>query len=589
MRRGYTSADVRAAERPLLESGLGETLMARAAYALAQVCLRELREHAGGAYGRRAVVLAGPGNNGGDARIAARHLARAGVGVEIVDALALDEAHAPALGRRLADADLVVDGVFGTGARPGLPAALASAVGHWRQALGRREPGRNTHAADGLAGHRRGPERTDRRRGLRPGAQRVVAVDIPSGVDGTTGATRSDAADAAAASRGRHAEADGRVAHGDRTAATRTHPDTSPPEVTGLPEYIAADVTVTFAGEKAGLLLPPGRAAAGRVEVADIGVEIDAAPDVLSLEPADLAGVWPTPAQTAHKYSRGVLGLLAGSADYPGAAILTATAALSTGTGMLRVLTAEPARTAVLQACPEAVPGEGRVQAWALGPGAPDPARMRAIMDRLGADAAGGGAHDESSRAGSRVPPAVLDAAALDLVDGPLAFPAVLTPHAGELSRLLGRLGEATAREEIEAASARYARRAAELTAAVVLLKGAVTLVAVPSGPVYAQSAGTPWLATAGSGDVLTGVIGAALAAAFPDGASHADLPRMAELAAAAAELHGRAAWHHHPSGGKPRQGPESGHDLGRWQQGPVRALDLARALGPTLTRALGS
>ncbi|GAB3042754.1 bifunctional ADP-dependent NAD(P)H-hydrate dehydratase/NAD(P)H-hydrate epimerase [Sediminivirga luteola] len=558
MRRGYTAADVRAAERPLLDRGLGETLMARAAYALAQVCLRELREHAGGAYGRRAVVLAGPGNNGGDARIAAGHLARAGVGVELVDALALDAADAPALGRRLADAELVVDGVFGTGARPGLPAALASAVAHWREARGQREPGRNTPAADVPAGHRRGPEGTARRRGPRPGTQRVIAVDIPSGVDGTDGTTRSDAAD-------------------------------------GLPEYIAADVTVTFAEEKAGLLLPPGRVAAGRVEVADIGVEIDTAPDVLSLEPADLAGVWPTPAQTAHKYSRGVLGLLAGSAEYPGAAILTATAALSTGVGMLRVLTAEPARTAVLQACPETVPGEGRVQAWALGPGAPEPERMQAIMHQIAADAAGSTAQDGSARPGSRVPPAVLDAAALDLLDGPLAFPAVLTPHAGELSRLLGRLGEPAAREEIEAAPVRYARRAAELTAAVVLLKGAVTLVAVPSGPVFAQSAGTPWLATAGSGDVLTGIIGAALAAGFLEGASHEDLPRMAELAAAAAEIHGLSAWHHHPDGGSPRrgrelrQGPQLGHEAGHRRPGPVRARDLAWAVRDTLSGLLGA
>lgn len=296
----------------------------------------------------------------------------------------------------------------------------------------------------------------------------VVAVDIPSGVDVHTGAV------------------DG--------------------------PHVRADVTVTFGG------LKPVHALAecGRVELVDIGLDLPAT-DLRSVEAADVAARWPVPGAHDDKYTQGVTGVLAGSATYPGAAILSTGAAVAATSGMVRY--AGTAAAQVVEHWPEVIAtstasAAGRVQAWVVGPGAgTDEAGAGALMFALGTDL-----------------PVVVDADALtilaahpDLVAGRTA-PTVLTPHAGEFARLAGHPPGA---DRVAAT-----RRLAAEFGATVLLKGNVTVIAAPDGGTYLNPAGQSWAATAGSGDVLSGVIGALLATGLPPG----------EAAAMAAFVHARAA-----------------------------------------------
>ncbi|MDQ4501896.1 NAD(P)H-hydrate dehydratase [Sinomonas sp. ASV322] len=283
-----------------------------------------------------------------------------------------------------------------------------------------------------------------------------------------------------------------------------------------------ADVTVTFGALKTGLLVGRGRALAGRVEVVDIGLGPHLfEPDAFILEPRDVAALLPTARDDWHKYVRGVLGIVAGSEQYPGAAVLTAAAALSTGVGMVRHVGPPRVRDGVLAALPEVVASdsvEGRVQAWAIGPGIAD-------------DAAQHRAFDVAVQSGL---PVVIDASGLERIPGPrLGGRAVLTPHAGELARMLTRAGVDVEREDIEARPIRWARFAAERLGATILLKGPATVCAAPDATVCVQSSAHPYLATAGSGDTLTGVLGALLAT-VPEA-------RPVHLAAAASVIHGLA------------------------------------------------
>jgi hydroxyethylthiazole kinase-like uncharacterized protein yjeF len=296
----------------------------------------------------------------------------------------------------------------------------------------------------------------------------VVAVDLPSGIDGQTGA------------------ADG--------------------------PHVHAALTVTFGG------LKPVHALGdcGRVELIDIGLDLPDA-DLMSVEAADVAARWPVPEATDDKYTQGVTGVLAGSAAYPGAAILCTGAAVAATSGMVRY--AGSAAAEVVSHRPEVVAAPtvsavGRVQAWVVGPGlGTDEAGAAALWFALDTDL-----------------PVIVDADGLtilaahpDLVVKRNA-PTVLTPHAGEFARLAGHPPGA---DRVAAT-----RRLAEAFGATVLLKGNVTVIAEPSGPVYLNRAGQSWAATAGSGDVLSGVIGALLAAGVPAG----------EAAAMAAFVHARAA-----------------------------------------------
>lgn len=489
----YRAADVRAAEEPLLatERGFHGGLMHRAATALANAVAAELRDRRGAVAGASVVGLVGAGNNGGDALHALAVLRTRGVRAV---AVATGPVHEGGLAALQAAGGQVL--AVGPGA-PGTAVWLGDAVAESFAA---------DVLLDGLLG-------IGARGGLRGDAARlvellggltdqvghgpvVVAVDVPSGVGVDDGS---------------------------------------------LPgPVLAADVTVTFGVAKPALLLPPAAHHAGRFETVDLGLgpvlaDHGAAPAVARLTPADIGALWPAPEVTAHKYSRGVLGVVAGSDTYPGAAVLTVAGAQGAGAGMVRYVGPERAQELVLAAHPEVVLGAGQVQAWVVGPGLDDVALARA-RGRVAAAIRDG-------------VPVVVDAGALEVLPD-VAPTAVLTPHAGELARLVAARGgreDAVERADVEAEPLRWAQRAHELTGAVVLLKGATTLV-VGDGRVLSQADGTPWLATAGAGDVLAGVLGALLAGvvardglrSFPGGPGGHDV--LVTCAAAAAGVHGRAA-----------------------------------------------
>ncbi len=250
--------------------------------------------------------------------------------------------------------------------------------------------------------------------------------------------------------------------------------------------HVSADLTVTFGTHKAAHLVDPAAGSCGVVYLVDIGLELPEAA-VEALQPVDVAALLPVPGPFEHKYTRGVVGVRAGSQTYPGAAVLCTSGAVSGLTGMVRYLGS--AGDAVRARHPEVVVSAGRVQAWVVGSGG-DADAEQALADAL-VDGV----------------PTVVDADALMHVErGPKDL--VLTPHAGELARMLG-----VSREQIEAEQLHFARRAAEEYDAVVLLKGRRTLVARPDGRVRVTTSGVPWLAVAGAGDVLAGVIGSLLAA----------------------------------------------------------------------------
>lgn len=283
----------------------------------------------------------------------------------------------------------------------------------------------------------------------------TVAVDVPSGVDADTGAVAGPA--------------------------------------------VSADVTVTFGALKPGVLTGAGAAHSGEVRYADIGLGPFLAPArTFVLEAPDAAGLLPAPGAADDKYTRGVIGVAAGSTAYTGAGVLTTGAAICGGGGFVRY--AGGAAEAVRARYPEVVvqesgtPSQLRVQAWAVGPGIGTDAAARALLtDVLATDV-----------------PVVVDADGVTLLgEHPELLrnrntPTVLTPHDREFSRIAAgpgpdRLGSA--------------RAAAAKLGATVLLKGDGTIVAAPDGRAWINPTGTPWLATAGSGDVLTGLVGALLAA----------------------------------------------------------------------------
>jgi hydroxyethylthiazole kinase-like uncharacterized protein yjeF len=281
----------------------------------------------------------------------------------------------------------------------------------------------------------------------------VVSVDLPSGIDVDTGAVPGPA--------------------------------------------IRATTTVTMGGLKQGLLVGAGADYAGDVRLVDLRFDLEP-PALHVLDAQDVAGMLPVPGIADDKYTRGVVGVVAGSKEFPGAAVLCTGGAVHGGAGMVRY--AGTAADVVRNKWPEVVvhddvASSGRVQAWVVGPG-------------IGTD-------DEASESLSRVlyseVPVLVDADGLTLLssewfDGVIQdrpYPTVVTPHDREFERLFGEIGD----DRLSAA-----RRAAAESGAIVLLKGNSTIVATPDGMAYANRTGTPWLGTAGSGDVLSGLIGAFLA-----------------------------------------------------------------------------
>jgi hydroxyethylthiazole kinase-like uncharacterized protein yjeF len=497
MRDAYQVTTVRAAERALMELVPDGALMQQAAAGLASVCAALLRAGPGFVYGARVAVLAGSGDNGGDALYAGARLARRGAAVTAITAgpkthpgglSALRAAGGRVTGDDagpVGQADLIIDGLLGIGGRGGLREPFAGLAARAEQA--------------------------------RQAGATVVAVDLPSGIDADTGTVDGPA--------------------------------------------VRADVTVTFGTLKPGLLVDPGAGYAGTVELVDIGLHphLPDEPDVAAPQRDDIRALLPRPGAESDKYRRGVLGLLAGSDRYTGAALLSAGGAVHGGAGMVRVVTADVPAALVRQAWPETVvsahpddpdwdlPGSvGRVQAWTAGPG-------------MGTDA---GAVARLTAIVRTELPVLIDADGLTILSQhqdllPRNAPTLITPHAGELARLLG-----TDPASVEARRLEHARRAAAELGVTVLLKGSTTVIAGPDGgPVLVNPTGTPWLATAGSGDVLSGLAGALLAQGLA--------PAQAGLAAA--YLHGLA--------GRLAAAPD-GTPGGA---APIGASDLVRALPAAL------
>lgn len=494
MIEAYAVPDVRASEARAIAAldaaghDGGAILMRRAADALAEIAAHRLEERGG----RRVVALVGGGNNGGDALFALARLARYGYSCVAITL-----------------ADPVHDG--------GLRAVRRrhAAVLPWGGTKAAKAVHRADLVIDGITGIGGRPGLGEEAAGCVaaiPASAYVLAVDLPSGADPA-----------------------GRVA----SEAT-----------------VFADETVTFGTAKPVHLLPATRATVGRFTVVDIGLDLglpscDARPAVASVTVRDIRRHWPVPGPGDDKYSRGVVGIVAGSEKYTGAAVLAVTAAANAGAGMIRYVGPPTPEALVRAEVPEAVPGPGRVHAWVLGPGL-----------EVGVPDAMGAPHLEVARhAWASDLPVVVDAGALELVRGPRSAPTLLTPHAGECARLLTRLagrGEVT-RAEVTAYPLRAARELADRTGATVLLKGAWTLVVPPGdGPVFSQCDAPAWLATAGAGDVLAGIAGTLLAAGLD--------PSVA--GALGALVHGLAAETANPGG-------------------PVRALMLADALPRTIAALL--
>lgn len=593
-RRAYSIETVRGMERPLLDQGV--PLMRMAASAAARVTAELLDEHDIDIVDSKVVLLAGAGDNGGDGLFAAAQLARAGAQVTAIAVgkslhlqgllaftrsggrllIVNPEADIPGVasgfsageaGERLQaaieltqQADVILDAMTGIGVKGALrgPAATMANILHPTN-----DDGTEMEKPNSVVGTEQEQKPL------------VVAIDTPSGVgvnDGT------------------------------------------------LPgSYIPADVTVMFGAMKPCAMLPPASFACGRTILVDFGFDITYAYPVVSSIDETAGNMIRLPKPSDSKYSRGVVGLITGSAKYPGAAVLSSGAAARSNIGMVRYMGPVNASDMVLRNAPEIVLGKGRVQAWAVGSGVPTAEAMNdtsnensgkhspkgqdsqreaiaallkhyalsnetdsAISDETEIpvhDLDKGKTPDVSEQTGTvrnnadssidyerepwSMPPICVDAGALDLLPERVPAHVVITPHAGELAALLRRCGEDVDTPDITAEPWRWAKRAHELTGATVLLKGAVTIVVgdsnvagLPAGTeagtengdgtrkmtvTCISGSGPAWLATAGAGDVLAGVMAGMLAQQGEE-ALQRDPSLDVMTAAGASYIHGYAA-----------------------------------------------
>ena len=473
-----TAGDVRRQDAESEARGIPTSfLMGNAGFAVAVA----VRAMLGGTYGRRVVVVCGKGNNAGDGLVAGRRLAAWGAKVSAVmllgpelkgaagEALAAFPGRvlgAEALARELGRADLAIDAIFGVGLSRAPEGAAAPAI-----------------------------ER------LRSG--RVLAVDVPSGVDADTGRLVGELA-------------------------------------------VRAERTVTLGGLKPGLLFEPGRSAAGKVEVADIGVPEDLRSGSASvLERADVHAMLPRRKADSNKRRVGTVLLVVGSRGLPGAAALTAGACVHGGAGLTVVAAPESVLPTIIGRVPEvtAIPlpetGDGTADAKALELITPRLDEFHAVAIGPGLSVHPATADLIRALVATLELPTVLDADALTafkgsaelLADGPGSK--VLTPHTRELTRITGKTDD-----EIEADRLVAARDAAASLRSVVLLKGPGTVIAAPDGATFLNPTGGAGLAQGGTGDVLTGLTAALLAQAIVAGEGRSAL----ETTALAAWIHGRAA-----------------------------------------------
>ena len=511
MRNARAVAGVRAAEGALMALLPEGALMQRAAAGLAAACAGLLNRagragRARGVYGSRVVVLTGSGDNGGDALYAGARLAARGA--EVTAVAAAERMHEGGAAALRGSGGRVIEAA-GQAADETIAAAdliIDGLLGIGGRG-GLREPAASLAAAAGRA------------RAL------VVAVDLPSGIDADTG------------------------------------------EVAGA--AVQADVTVTFGTLKPGLLIDPGASHAGVVELVDIGLgRYLGPPDVAAPQAADIAAWLPRPSAESDKYRRGVLGIVAGSDRFTGAPTLAVGGAIRGGAGMVRLLSSAVPVAVVRQHWPEAVittldaglegraavEAAGQVQAWTAGPGMGTDEIAASLLAAVLATSL----------------PVLVDADGITLLAThpgllPRPVPTLLTPHAGELARLLG-----ADRPDVEAHRLRFATRAAAELGCTVLLKGSTTVIASPEPDqeVLVNPTGTSWLATAGSGDVLSGLAGSLLAQGL----------EPSRAAAAAAFLHGIAA--RLAAGGTTGTGPDGATDAGIARAGVTGITGMVGAVG---------
>ena len=425
----YEAAEMRAADQWAIEDqGVPQDdLMARAALGLARVTAAVAAEGP-------IRIVAGKGNNGGDGRVAARLLAEDGHEVEVIDGT---EPFDP---ERLAGSGAVVDALLGTGFEGAPREPVASAI--W--AINRQDAP-------------------------------VVACDVPSGVNASTGEVEAEA--------------------------------------------VRADATATFHGSKVGLHVNPGKEHAGRVEVAEIGIPRGAPePAAAGLISERVLDLYPRREPSGSKFVSGVVVVVGGSAGLTGAPTMAARSAQRAGAGYVQVAVPEPVQQAVdlrlLEQMSRGLPDD---DGFHTPQGVAD---VEEMAERAGAVVLGPGlGRTEGAQEFARgvavavAAPLLVDADGLNAHAGRLELfrerdaPTVLTPHEAELGRLLGVEPDEVAAHRVE-----HVREAAERSGAVVLLKGDDTIVALPGGPLAISPGGTPALATAGTGDVLSGLIGALLA-----------------------------------------------------------------------------
>lgn len=603
----YNVETVRGMERPLLDRGV--PLMRMAASAAAHVTADLLEDNGLEVSQSHIVLLAGAGDNGGDGLYAAAHLANAGAQVTAVAVgkslhlaglvafthaggrlLVLDPNSkipggangfsAGEAGERLktaiglaSHANVVLDAMTGIGVHGALHGLAATMAHELRKVV---EKPINQSTGSFFSGT-----------SVNNDAPLVVAIDTPSGMD-----------------------VDGGTLPGD---------------------FIPADVTTMFGAMKPCAMLPPATFACGRVVLVDFGFDISDAKPAISAMDEQAVNMIRLPEFTDSKYSRGVAGLITGSARYPGAAVLSSIAAVRSNAGMVRYIGPANATDMVLRDSPEIVVGKGHVQAWAVGSGVPTGAA-------LGSEAVGrhGSPSQDSQRSAiaallehysladstqsalqqsqavdfDREPwsmPAIcVDAGALDLLPNRVPAHVVITPHAGEMAALLASRGEAVETDDILAEPLRWAKRAHELTGATVLLKGAVTIVVgdsklrqLSNGQgeiddvepfILVSGSGPSWLATAGAGDVLAGLMASMLAQQGDDKLQH-DPRRCVIAAASASYIHGCAAriasesdqcgWH------TPQIFDTTSDEGGDNPGHPIVASDVAKALPKAIGRLL--
>ena len=482
MRAAYRVDHIRAAEERLIGRDGDEAVMRRAATGLAVVCARLVAATRGRVTGARVVLLVGSGNNGGDVLWAGAWLA--GRGARVVAVPLATSVHGAGRTALLAAGGRLLD----TGDTSGAEREIRSADLVVDGIVGIGGTGALRPTAAGVAAA-----------ALRSGAL-VVACDLPSGVDADSGAVAD--------------------------------PDA----------VVRADVTVTFGALKPGLLLMPGAEFVGITHLVDIGLGADllgvGPPATRVLQADDVALLLGSPGGDDHKYSRGVVVVSAGSDDYPGAGVLVAGGARCGGAGLVQFCGLRTGE--VLSRFPDVVAGESampRATGAVVGPGLSGTARdamESQPLDLLESDL-----------------PLVLDATALrwaaesnawaEVVRRRAARGAVtvMTPHDGEFLAL-GGSADLLRRDRLAAAL-----ELATSWGSVVLLKGATTVVASPTGHSWVNPVAPPDLATAGSGDVLAGLVGSWLAAAEARLASDGrrlSLDAAAEVAAAAVWVHALAA-----------------------------------------------